>query len=249
MLNDVAKPTVVDRSTWDLEGWVCVRQLVDARTVAALQQAAQDLENMAHAFEQDTRVRGVFFEVQSASGRKREAALLPGVLRKITAPSKSQPAFDRLRRNVAVLAAVSACGVNAPRCVVDQVNFKHPLIGTGFPWHQDAGFLFGDVRAELQAFGGAHVVIALDPSDIDNGGFEVLGRTHTRGLTDLTNLYDTSTLNTGLFDESHRTLLPLQPGDAILFHPLLAHGSGPNASQRRRRLATLWFVGTAAALS
>jgi len=37
----------------------------------------------------------------------------------------------------------------------------------------------------------------------------------------------------------------LQPGDAVLFDPFLAHGSGPNRSDRRRRLITLWFVGGA----
>ena len=48
---------------------------------------------------------------------------------------------------------------------------------------------------------GVHVALALDPSDAANGGFEVLGRTHTfDGLT-LTK-YDTSTSNGGVFDLS-----------------------------------------------
>lgn len=225
------------------EGWVLVRALVDPRTVAALQAATDALEEAARTFEHDTTVRGTYFEVQTASGRKRERAIAPGVLRKITGPSKAQPAFARLRRDRRVLAAARELGLAHPRVVIDQVNFKPPHVGGSFPFHQDQGFLFGHARSELEAYGGAHCVISLDPSDAENGGFTVLGRTHTGGLVDLEHLYDTSTTNEGLFDETFRVCPSLEPGDAILFHPLLAHGSGPNRSGRRRRLATLWLVG------
>jgi ectoine hydroxylase-related dioxygenase (phytanoyl-CoA dioxygenase family) len=55
--------------------------------------------------------------------------------------------------------------------------------------------------------------------------------------------YDSSQTNEGVFDETHRTVTPLEPGDAVFFHPMLAHGSGANRSERPRRLVTLWFVG------
>ena len=55
--------------------------------------------------------------------------------------------------------------------------------------------------------------------------------------------YDTSPTDAGVFDESRRTLIPLDPGDAVIFHPHLAHGSGPNASPLQRRLVALWFIG------
>jgi phytanoyl-CoA hydroxylase len=103
--------------------------------------------------------------------------------------------------------------------------------------------LFGDALRRVQQFGGVNLVIALDPSNAANGGFEVLGRTHLGPLVDAT--YDTSATNAGLFDESRRVLAPLSPGDALLFHPRLAHGSGPNRSERPRRLITLWFGGSA----
>jgi hypothetical protein len=103
--------------------------------------------------------------------------------------------------------------------------------------------LFGDALRRVREFGGVNVVIALDRADAENGGFEVLGRTHHGALLDT--VYDTSAMNGGLFDESHRTLVPLSPGDAILFHPRLGHGSGPNLCERPRRLITLWFGGGA----
>ena len=231
------------RITFEREGWLLIPRLLDRAKVDALLAATSELERVAAHFERDTHVRRVFFQMQSASGKKGEAAIFPGALRKITSPSSGQPAFDRLRRDPQVLAAVESCGLVAPQCLVDQVNLKLPRVGSGFPYHQDESFLFGDALQRVQRFGGVNLVIALDPADAENGGFEVLGRTHQGALLDAT--YDTSAMNAGSFDESQRVLAPLSPGDALLFHPRLAHGSGPNRSERPRRLITLWFGGDA----
>lgn len=231
------------RVIFQREGWWLVPGLLERAQVDALLAATSELERMAAQLERDTLVRRVFFQMQSESGRKGEPAIFPGALRKITSPSSGKPAFDQLRHDPKVLAAVESCGLVAPRCLVDQVNLKLPRVGSGFPYHQDESFLFGAALRRVQQFGGVNLVIALDPSDAENGGFEVLGRTHTGGLLDAT--YDTSTRNAGLFDESRRVLAPLSPGDALLFHPRLAHGSGPNRSARTRRLVTLWFGGGA----
>lgn len=233
----------MDVAAWEREGWFVVRELLDLRRVAALHASIDDLERRAADFERDAAVGPTWFEVQTASGRKREPAVAPGLLRKITGPSKTEPAFARLRTDPRVLAVVRGVGLTRPRCVVDQVNLKPPRVGTGFPYHQDAGFLFGAARANLEAHGGAHLVIALDASDAENGGFEVLGRTHRTPLVDLEHRYDTSTRNEGLFDLTFREVPTLAPGDAVVFHPMLAHGSGPNRSDRRRRLVTMWWVG------
>lgn len=231
------------RDVFAREGWLLVPRLLDRAQIEALLTATAELERVAARFERDTLVRKLFFQMQSASGRKGEPAIFPGALRKITSPSSGQPAFDRLRTDPKVLAALESCGLVAPQCLVDQVNFKLPRVGSGFPYHQDESFLFGAALRRVQQFGGVNLVIALDPADAENGGFEVLGRTHQGALVDVT--YDTSATNAGLFDESQRVLEPLSPGDALLFHPRLAHGSGPNRSARPRRLITLWFGGGA----
>ena len=238
-LDSVEAPRVV----FQREGWLLVPGLLDPAKVDALLAATIELERVAAQFERDTHVHRVFFQMQSESGRRGEPAIFPGALRKITSPSSGSPAFDRLRRDPKVMAALESCGLAAPQCLVDQVNLKLPRVGSGFPFHQDESFLFGDALRSVQRFGGVNLVIALDPSDAENGGFEVLGRTHTGALLDAT--YDFSTMNAGVFDESHRVLAPLSPGDALLFHPRLAHGSGPNRSERARRLITLWFGGGA----
>jgi phytanoyl-CoA dioxygenase PhyH len=231
------------RALFEREGWLLEPRLLDRSTVDDLLAATAELEHAAARFERDTLVRRVFFQMQSSSGKRGEPAIFPGALRKVTSPSSGNPAFDRLRRDSRVLAAVERCGVAAPQCLVDQINFKLPRVGSGFPYHQDESFLFGDALRRVQQFGGVNLVIALDPADAENGGFEVLARTHRAGL--LAVKYDTAEMDGGKFDESGRVLAPLVPGDALLFHPRLAHGSGPNLSDRPRRLITLWFGGGA----
>ena len=234
-------------------GWFTVPAVLSDAEVRELHNAVDTCEREAAHLTESASFRGVYFEVQSASGRKREVAVAPGCLRKITGPSKRHPAFASLRTHPRILElAESVCDVSRPVAVVDQANCKAAELGTGFPWHQDSSFLFGDARRNLARFGGVNCVIALDASDAENGGFEVLGGTHMGGFVDLHGIYDTAVDNdahTDRYDVSKRTLPPLLPGDVIFFHPQLAHGSGANRSRRRRRLATLWFVGSAPPLA
>ncbi|MEN9580106.1 MAG: hypothetical protein RJA70_3115 [Pseudomonadota bacterium] len=216
-------------------------QLLSAAELEALQRATDALEQAASELVRDTRIHGVFFELQSLTGQKGQGAVFPGALRKITSPSKGQPAFAKLRQHPRVIELLRACGLPEPRCFIDQVNFKLPHVGTRFPYHQDENFLFGEALSSVQSFGGLNLVIALDAADEGNGGFEVLGRTHDSGLVNVP--YDMNKMNNAGFDESHRASPALMPGDAVLFHPRLAHGSGPNRSDRRRRLITLWYGG------
>ncbi len=235
----------LDAASYAADGYLVVRSLVDAETTATLQQATDELEAVAAGFDRDRSVGRVYFEVQSASGRKREPAVLPGALRKITSPSRSSPAFRALREDRRIVEVIAALGVASPRCVVDQVNPKVPVHGTGFPFHQDAAFLHGVALRDLEAFGGMNVVLALDAADVHNGGFAVLAGTHRSGLVAGQYRYDASQTLEERFDGSRRTVPALAPGDAVFFSPWLAHGSGPNRSERRRRMATLWFVGSA----
>ncbi|MBL9039450.1 MAG: phytanoyl-CoA dioxygenase family protein [Archangium sp.] len=228
------------KKTLEHEGWLVVPRFISDETLAVLLRATETLEQAGATFTRDTVVRGVGYEVQSASGRKGEPAVSPGALRKITFPSKGQKAFDDLRRDRGLIGALEQLGLSAPKCLVDQVNLKLPRLGTGFPFHQDVHFVIGKTRGRIERHGGLNLVIALDAADSGNGGFEVLGRTH-HALVDFA--YDAASTNEGVFDETHRTLVSMQPGDAVIFHPMLAHGSGANRSDRLRRLVTLWFRG------
>jgi ectoine hydroxylase-related dioxygenase (phytanoyl-CoA dioxygenase family) len=226
------------------DGWAFVPRFLGPRDIERLRVASDELAAKGAHLLADAEIDGARYYVQSATGRRGERAIRPGALRKITFASSANEQMGLLRNDRRVLKLVASVGVSAPRWIVDQINLKEPAIGTGFPWHQDVAFVAWQQRDAIAEFGGANLVIALDRADEENGGFEVLSGTHVGGIRKFD--YDTSQTTAGVFDESRRTLIPLDPGDAVIFHPHLAHGSGPNPSPLQRRLVALWFIGAAA---
>ena len=242
------------RHHYATEGWVVVRAVAAPTLIDALQLATDALEHEASTFTHSKRSGGVFFETQSVSGRKSDPAAEKGLLRKVGAPSKRHTAFrDLVGLERIHTVAREVCGVvgSGMTCAVDQVNMKPPGgAGSGFPWHQDLSFLKPKALTSFNTHGGVNVVVALDRSSSINGGFEVLGRTHVSCSEEtskiLRNTYDGVTESAeklNLFDETFRVCPDLKPGDAVFFHPKLAHGSARNNSDQRRRIATLWYVG------
>jgi len=123
---DVAADVDALRAHYAREGWVVVRGVVSRAVVDALQLATDALEASVADVTASTTRFGVFFEVQSRSGRKGEPARSPGALRKVSSPGKRHAAFARLTRDARVLEVVErVCGVrDGAKCVVHQVNFK-----------------------------------------------------------------------------------------------------------------------------
>ena len=232
-------PTIRER--FDSDGWALVPRFLTSRDVESLRSATDELASKGASLRADAEIDGARYEVQTANGRRGESAIAPGALRKITFGSSASVAVALLRNDRRILQLMESVGVTSPRWIVDQINLKAPRVGTGFPWHQDAAFVAWQQRDAIAKYGGANLVIALDRADEVNGGFEVLSGTHAGGAVNFA--YDTSDTKAGVFDESRRTLIPLDPGDAVVFHPHLAHGSGPNTSPLQRRLVALWFIG------
>lgn len=227
------------RAEFAANGYVVVPGFLDAAGVAQLRAAVGEVAAAGAAFTHDTARGGVRYQVQTASGRAGEA-VRPGLFRKIMYPSRVSAPLRRLRDGRAVHGALAALGVEAPKCVLDQVNLKVAGVGTGFPWHQDALFLAPLHQAAIANSGGVNLVLALDAADESNGGFAVLEGTHKLGPLHFD--YDIGGANEELAALGPRRALNLRPGDAAFFHPYLLHGSGRNASGRDRCLITLWFI-------
>ena len=115
-----------------------------------------------------------------------------------------------------------------PILIQDMALLKPPHVGTEKPWHQDlAYFSWGPPEKVIGVW------IALDPATAENGCMHVLPGTHLEGSKPHFHVRDCQ-----LADESveveRDTLAPLAPGGALLFHPLLHHGTPPNSSPNRR---------------
>lgn len=126
------------------------------------------------------------------------------------------------------------------------INEKAPFYGPAVEWHQEmsnvATFASGASPQDWHSF--LQVYISLDGEDSDNGGLRVFPNSHSLGyLEHIDYLSGVLTHKRTLPQHKLQSLteefglrsLRLRPGDAVVFNSLLVHGSGSNASNRRRR--------------
>lgn len=114
-----------------------------------------------------------------------------------------------------------------------------------FPWHQD--FPFWPVNAPI----GLVVWAPLDPVDEGSGGLQLAAGSHSSGVGPAIDLHtgEAQPGSPGVMVDVARfeVVRPrLEPGDAIVFHPLLWHASGENRAGRRRRAWASSWLGASA---
>jgi phytanoyl-CoA hydroxylase len=120
----------------------------------------------------------------------------------------------------------------------DMALIKPPRVGGAKPWHQDAAYF--RVRDPSLIVG---VWIALDPARRANGCMQVIPGSHLGGPAEHVpaedvNLCEIRPDRVRLADRVH---VEMEPGDALIFHPLLHHYTAANDSDLRRRAVQFHF--------
>lgn len=115
-----------------------------------------------------------------------------------------------------------------------QVDGRHPL-------HQDLRYF--KLRPENKIVAAWTAIL---PATRASGCLCVIPGSHRNGLL-AHDMPDWEFLNSGFFgttdvDSTQRQHIEMQPGDTLLFHPLLVHGSGRNKSTRFRRAISVHFA-------
>jgi len=140
---------------------------------------------------------------------------------------------DRLRaiaehpKLLAVLRRI--IGADALTMFQDMGLVKPPRIGREKPWHQDMAYF--DLPIDTVVAG---VWIALDPVGLDNGCMMLLPGSHHKGPHVHFRRRDWQICDTDV-PRNAAVAVPMQPGDALIFHGLLHHGTPANRTDRRRR--------------
>lgn len=122
-----------------------------------------------------------------------------------------------------------------------KLNFKHPRVGSGFGWHQDAPYWIHDCDHVQQL---PNVMVLFDDANADNGCFRVIDGSHRAGC--LPGCEDGRQLQ-GFYthpdcvDETAQVLIDAPAGSAIFFDPHIVHGSGPNESDNPRRAIIITY--------
>lgn len=120
---------------------------------------------------------------------------------------------------------------------------KPPKVGLPSPWHQDNAYWCVDNANALTIW------IALDACDESNGVVTYYKGTHKLGLIDHKPSHapgsSQTVADTALLKklESEKAFYTLKPGDVLIHHTLVIHGSAANMSDRARRGITLQYMG------
>ncbi len=129
--------------------------------------------------------------------------------------------------------------------LINQIHYKEPHDGVSFPWHQDEQNRrkFDPQWQDCGKNGSfVQVITAIDACNKDNGPLLVIPGSHKWGYLEFGEFLNTQDLQTRFMDQKQLKVadvqMPLfmQPGDTVLMHPRLIHGSWPNESNEFRRI-------------
>jgi ectoine hydroxylase-related dioxygenase (phytanoyl-CoA dioxygenase family) len=212
-------------------GYVEVEDFLNGAEVAALQAETKDYhESLRHQTPADVIV-----------GWEPDSEGAPPCIQQILHAERLSPAIDGLLRSDHVLDEMECLlgrdiGLFETKLLMKSARFGQPI-----PLHQDFSYWTEYSAAPVQV----SLLIRIDPADEENGCLRVVPGSHTRGLLRHAVAADGSTFGRGLPDEvdlPDPVSLPGRAGSAVLFSPLLLHGSGANQSERQRRSLTLVYT-------
>jgi ectoine hydroxylase-related dioxygenase (phytanoyl-CoA dioxygenase family) len=141
--------------------------------------------------------------------------------------------FDRVAHHAGIVDVVSALYGERACLFKDKLIFKSPG-ASGYHLHQDY------IAWPSFPTSFVTVIVAIDPADRENGATEVFKGYHRVGnMTSGDGQYHR--LPDDAIDESTGALLELESGDIAVFSGYTPHRSGPNRSDRWRRLFYLSY--------
>jgi phytanoyl-CoA hydroxylase len=145
-------------------------------------------------------------------------------------------------RNPKLVSAVQSLIGDEIYSLASNVFNKPPGVDGRHPMHQDLRYF--KLQPADRIVG---VWTAMLPATRESGCLAVLPRSHERGMLEHGDP-DWEYVNFGFFgvdpgiDFCGRIHVELQPGDTLLFHPLLVHGSGRNRSEGFRRAISAHYA-------
>lgn len=207
------------------EGFLILRNVLNRAEVAELE---SELDRIASNYMTMPKIReGIQLEPKQDAGRKTPS------FRKIGGITDLSEAFGRLRAHPRILDALHDIMGPVIQLYRDIAMMKPARVGREKPWHQDSSYWPWQPMALVSA------MTALDQAGADNGGLQVIPRSHLKEVQ-----HYGSELQVNIEGElqARTRYVPLEPGDTLLFHSLMLHGSEPNRSDRDRRVCIVSYT-------
>lgn len=210
-------------SQYRSRGYLIVRQAIDRELLREVTAAADRFADQARSQKaSDHRI-----ELDDVAG----PAAGQGLIRRIKSPHLHDEAFARSLAEPGLLDMVEQLLGPDIRWHHTKLNAKQPHGSGQVEWHTDWGY-YPHTNADL-----LEIAIAVDPATEANGCLWVLPGSHLGPALDHTESGRfVGAVPPGSFDEARIEPLELEPGDVSIHHVRLLHGSGPNRTERQRRL-------------
>lgn len=214
------------------DGYLVAKALLSADEVAVCEREIERLHRLAVELDARGDPAASRFQLEPFAGNATREGL--PVLRKIEQTGELSGVFRDLAAHPKLIYLVGT--LLGP----DLLLFRSTLMlkpawhGSSHGLHQDSAYW------PMQPPSLVTVSIALTDASPENGCIQVLPRSHRWGLQSwghIARRQDESLTDRDDLDLSGKVDVPLAAGDAVLFHSLTVHGSGPNTSPYPRHTA------------
>ena len=208
--------TDAELTAYRQEGFLLARSLFDAREIAKLHQFVHE----------DEQVTASAYGRRDATGAETKLAL------------RNEPGSDLIgmfSRSPRIVARAEQILDGEVYHYHTKLNMKEPRIGGAWEWHQDYGYWydFGCLYPLLVS-----CMIAIDPSNKENGCLQVLRASHQIGRINHGQIGDQTGADMQRVQVAQERLelvyVEMQPGDALFFDCNLLHRSDQNHSDQPR---------------
>ena len=204
-------------------GYFTVRSLLSLAEVEAIR---QEITQIAEKYP-DTPAELIQFEVAVQEGSFQPSSTEMGI-RKLFRMAKHNQLFQELAFHPRLLEIAGALLGQDLILMQSMLLMKPPTCSTRKIWHQDNAYFR---LSPCDVFG---FWIACDTATVENGCMHVLPGSHANGIVEHAGEGDEYGW-TGSPDANAIVPVPLEPGDALIFHGELLHFTPANQTNQRRR--------------
>ncbi len=220
------------KTRFEEDGYLVVRALLSPDEVEACETEIERLHRLAVELEARGDAAAGRFQLEPFAKNATRKGL--PVLRKIEQTRDFSEVFGNLAAHPGLIRLAGS--LLGPDLLLfrSTLMLKPAYHGSSHGLHQDSAYW------PMQPPALVTVSIALTDSSPENGCIQVLPRSHKGGLQSwghIARRQDEALADGDDVDLSGRVDVPLAAGDAVLFHSLTVHGSGPNPSPRPRHTA------------
>ena len=224
------------RADYERDGYLLLETLFDA---AALDRWSQRFEAIVLGDVPVPEGLTVMKEIMAVKGVVRPESPLHAINKILS--FENDPVLWSYTSDPTMVEAVRSIVGQEVRSISSNVFNKPPGVDGRFPLHQDLRYFTLRPADKIVA-----TWTALNETTRDNGCLAVVPGSHLGGLRDHHDP-DWRYVNSGYYAAAgaptdSRVHIEMKPGDTLLFHPLLLHGSGTNRTRGFRRAISTHFA-------